>query len=243
MKFKSTDDKKMFLLEMSRIDLLPSVSVEWEPDRELVELFIQKRGELTKSVKDFRKSQNTKSQWRKHRHKIMRGIKNFHRSTKGKQFHRSLGKFIATRFTGDSPLAYYRDKENTQEESLTVFESLSTLKGISSLRTHLYIESEYFMPFSEYVEFLELSDEVLESSFIVEKKLLRYDTEIDEQEVDILGRVVTPRVLLDCLADVVLGPTNPILAEQFDKMTKTFEHKLDFGSTLFESMKDAWDDK
>lgn len=241
MKFKSTDDKKMFLLEMERIDLLSKVAVEWEPERALIELFIQKRGELTKSVKDFRKSQNAKAQWRKHRHKIMRGIKNFHKSTKGKQFHRSLGRFIATRFTGDSPLDYYKDKE-APSESLSVFESLETLKAISSLRTHVYIESEYFMPFSEYVEFLELSDEVLESSFAIERKLLRYDPKIDEADVDILGRVITPRVLVDCMMETI-GSSVPILDEQFDKMAKKFEERLDLGSSLYEAMTEAWDAK
>lgn len=239
MKFKSTDDKKMFLLEMSRIDLLDKVSVEWEPDKELIELFITKRGELTKTVKDFRKSQNAKQQWRKHRHKIMRGIKNFHKSTKGKQFHRSLGRFIATRFTGETPLDHYKDMKSSGE-SLSVFDSLETLKSISSLRTHIYIESEYFMPFSEYVEFLELSDEVLESSFVVEKKLLRYDAQIDEKEMDILGRVVTPGVLVDCLVIEVLGSANPIMPDRFAAMTTKFEDRINFGLPIYESLAEAW---
>lgn len=233
MKFKSTDDKKMFLLELSRIDLLSSVSVEWEPEKELIELFIQKRGELTKSVKDFRKSQNAKAQWRRHRHKIMRGIKNFHKSTKGKQFHRALGKFIATRFTGNSALT---DRETAKGESLSLIDSLDTLKAISSLRTHMYIEAEYFMPFSEYVEFLEFSDEVLESSFIVEKKLLRYDTKIDEQEIDILARVVEPKVLIDV---ILCGRTDIHTINVFDGIVKTYEEKLNLGSTAFESLKEA----
>ena len=245
MKFKSTDDMKMFLLEMSRMDLLTEVEVGWVPSNELVEFFISKRGELTKSIKDFRKSQNTKQQWRKQRYKIMRGIKNFHRSTKGKQFHRSLGRFIATRFSGQSPLDYYKDKKSAGE-SLSVFESLDTLKAISSLRTHVYIESEYFMPFSEYVEFLELSDEVLESSFVVEKKLLRYDFEIGEEEIDILGRVVTPSVLIDEVHKILVPPDKgypSVEAHVFNNGVKTYEEKLNLGWTLFESLEEAFGPK
>lgn len=235
MKFKNIDDKKMFLLEMSKIDMISQVCEEWEPTTELIELFIGKRGELTKSIKDFRRSQATKSQWRQHRHKIMRGIKNFHRSTKGKQFHRSLGRFIATRFTGQS--IFQKDPpERESDEALSVFDSLDTLKAISSLRTHIYIESEYFMPFSEYVEFLELSDELLESSFMVEKKLLRYDLVVDEKELDILARVITPAVMIDCLLQRTPGKVKP---EDFDRVVEVYEDKLNSGLSVFEALQEA----
>jgi hypothetical protein len=203
MKFSSLNDKKLFLMEVERIDLIDSVDEAWVPPQELMELFIQRRGSLIKGLKDFRKSQNTKSQWRRDRYKIMRGINRFHRSTKGKQFHRSMGRFLATRLTGGADSVSSKGiigatKENESILSLELFTSLSeTLKALSSMRTHIYIEADAYMPVSEYVEFLEFTEHVLDASFSIERSLLRFDQNFKEEDLDIVARATNPSVLVD----------------------------------------------
>lgn len=206
MKFRSIEDKKMFLLELEQIELLPEVSEDWKPTEDLMELFIKKRSTLVGGLKNFRQSQNAKQSWRHNRYKIMRGIKKFHGSTKGKQFHRSLGRFLATRFTGGS--LFKRDKPDEAHTGDIHLELVETLKSLASLRTHVYIEFEYFMPLSEHVEFLQFTDEVLESVLVMEKQLLRWDSEFSEENLDILARAVDEKILIDEIVRVKTSITN-----------------------------------
>lgn len=202
MKFKSHADKLFMLAEIDRFDLVETKqgNLEWEPEQELIDALIQKRTGLIKSVKDFSKSQAAKASWRKNRYKIMKGIRKFHKSTQGKQFHRRLGNFLATRMIG---IIKQSTQEKPKEENFSSSFITESLKSISSLRTHLYIESEYYMSFSEFSEFLDIFDEVVETSSKVEHKLIRHDFEIDEEDLDLLGRMVDPSVFCDELSKLI----------------------------------------
>jgi hypothetical protein len=220
MKFANDDDKRLFLLEIERFDLLPEVDAKWTPSADLVELFIQRRKGLINNLKDFRKSQNAKQAWRTNRYKMMKGIKKFHKSTKGKQMHRSLGRFLATRFTGDKEAISTKGiiAQGRESEALSLDQVLEVLKALSSLRTHIYIEAEYYMPISEYVEFLEFVEDVLEASFTMERNLLRFDDNHTEQDIDIIIRAIDEDILVDEIRKITKQP--------FDQCKTDFERLI-----------------
>lgn len=158
MKFKSILDKQKFLLEIERLDLLENLTEDWVPSKELLELLLKKRKDLVGKLKNFRKKQAGKENWRKNRYKLMKGIKAFHKSTKGKRFHRSLGTFLATRdFTNQS-----------------LVRRTESLKAISSLKTHLFIEGEYYKSLIDEVDFQETLETILPVINDVEKCLLEF---------------------------------------------------------------------
>jgi hypothetical protein len=111
---------------------------------------------------------------------MLKGIKRFHKSTAGKKFHRALERFIATR-------------ESLQECSHKIFyltEIADILKAVSSLKTHAFIELEFYHPLSEELEYRLLFEELLPVLDSVEKKLLSADFSVDESEQEILLRIV-----------------------------------------------------
>ena len=165
MKFQSVEDKKYFLLELGRVDLLGKVTEEWEPEEELVELFIKRRKKLLQRLKDFRKSQIQKANWRRERWKYLRGIRRFHRSTAGKRFHRALGRFIATR-------TFRVGKAGERSRTLSTFEAAEVLKALTSAKTHAYIELEYYMPLNEELDYLLFLEELVPAVERVEKWLI-----------------------------------------------------------------------
>lgn len=131
--------------------------------------FIKKRRERVKVLKDFRKSQNQKANWRKNRWKIMKGIKAFAKSTEGKKFHRKLGTFLATRDFG----------------GLRYNEALELIPIISSVLTHTFIELDYWRSFDEEVEYGVFSDEVLEECLGIMNKIKDFNSSV--QGVCLLG--------------------------------------------------------
>ena len=157
-KFKNEHDKSMFELEVGN-----------NPTEEMVESFIKSRKTLVKKLVDFRKSQDQKSSWRQNRFKLMKGIKKWHKSTLGKRFHRQLGRFIATRVSKNED-----------------FNRMETLKAITSLRTHLYIEGCYYRDLESDTDFNLLFEYSLPLLLSVEQKILEHvseDLTIDEAEL------------------------------------------------------------
>lgn len=180
MKFATVQDAKMFLLEIENFDELDNVTKELKPTPEMMELFIQKRKTLIPGLKDFRRRQNTRQQWRHERYKMLRGIKRFHKSTAGKRFHRALGRYVATR-------------ESLGESSSKVFyltEVADILKALSSLKTHAFIELEFYHPLSEELEYRLLFEELLPLIDSTEKKLLQGDFTLDENDEETLLRII-----------------------------------------------------
>lgn len=59
--------------------------------------FVKHRKMIVPMLKDFRKSQQTKHNWRTNKNSMLKGIKKWHSDPEGKKFHRQLGRFLATR--------------------------------------------------------------------------------------------------------------------------------------------------
>ncbi len=120
-------------------------------------------------VKDFRKSQNAKRAWRLNRREYMGAIKNWHKSTQGKKFHRQLATF--NQYKNDHYEGLAKDEE---------------LVAVMSMRTHLMIESRYFVPdYKEHVafnEFFYVADTILASAC---EKLLMSER-LDEDETNLI---------------------------------------------------------
>lgn len=185
MKFWNLDDKVSFLGEVGRIDLWETAPEELP--KELVEEFIKKRAVVVRRLKDFRKQQQTRSAWRKNRWKYMKGINKFHRTLRGKKFHRSIGRWLATR---------YMPRGEPNRESLELMKP-SALKGLSSLKTHFYIAQDYYRSLEEDVEFQEFFDYALPLLTSAESSLLEDSAqEFSDEEMEVLLRL-TDRVDLN----------------------------------------------
>lgn len=187
MKLRKPSDKYLLLTELNRLDLIDAKEIPQEIFLE----FIKARRGIVPRFKNFRKSQITKRSWRTHRWRYMKGIKKFHRSIAGKRFHRSLGRYLATRFT-----------KSRFKESLDFVQTLA-LKGLSSLRTHLHIEGGYFMTINERVEFELFADYAL--PLLQECENLIYnnaDHKLDEDQLELLLRLVEEKELLKCVAEM-----------------------------------------
>ena len=140
MKFLTDEDAKLFLIELGQFEKAKSATKEYKSLEEEIQSLVKKRDGLVSHLKDHRKSQNAKEQWRNNRHKMVKGIKTYHRSTEGKRFHRNLGNFLATRLSG-----VRKKNESTQTKS----ELFELLKSLTSARTHLFIELEFYHPIFE----------------------------------------------------------------------------------------------
>ena len=191
MKFATDQDAKLFLIEIERLDLVDSATKEFFPDEEMMSEFIKKRRTLIPGLKDFRRRQNTRQQWRHERYKMLKGIRRFHKSTAGKKFHRALGRFIATR-------------ESLSECSHKIFylsEIADILKSISSLKTHANIELEFYHPLSEELEYRLLFEELIPILDSIEKKLLSGDFTLEETEQEIMLRIIDENQIKKHLAE------------------------------------------
>lgn len=190
MKFATDQDAKMFCFEIERFDAASDADKNFKPDRDMIEIFLKKRRELIPGLKNFRKTQNTKQQWRGERYKMMRGIKRFHKSTAGKRFHRSLGRFLATR-------------ESLQENftSFYLTEVAEVLKAFSSLETHAYIELEYYHPLAEELEFRILFDELIPAISRIKNDLMSGRFMFEDSDEELLLRVIDHQDIFASMAE------------------------------------------
>ncbi len=187
LKFRDEKDRLALIIEAERPDLL-HVAVEDYPE-EVTEIFLKTQRQRAKKLVDFRQSQTTSKQWRQNRWKMMRGIKNFHKSVKGKQFHRALGRFLATRIFDSDRL-----------KSMTSLRA-EALKSVSSMRTHLYIESEYYMSIEEQIDFIIFLEYAIPTLSRVEIKLFEEDIdEINQEELELLIRLVENKEFIKGMA-------------------------------------------
>ena len=189
MKLRSAQDKYSLLTEINRLDLVDEESI---PD-DVFEVFIKQRRQRVNRLKNFRKSQNTKSAWRKNRFTYLTGIRKFHRSIKGKRLHRSMGRFLALRnFPTKRPA----------RESLERVKDL-VLKSSSSIRTHMYIEEGYYMSLDSQIELELLAEYILPILQGVEAKLYEdicYD--MNEEELECILRIIDEEELLKALTEI-----------------------------------------
>lgn len=174
MRLRSDVDKLALLSEIDRTDLLDT-----ELNSSIFEELVESRRSLVKKMKDFRKSQNQKANWRRNKWKYLKGIKKFHRSTDGKKFHRTLGRYLSTRIIENfSPNRF----ESTIDDILT---------AISSARTHLYIDLGYYKPLVEEVEYSELLEYYIPLLNSIELKLIESNVpSLTDEELEGLLRLI-----------------------------------------------------
>ena len=99
MKFKSPQDRELFLRELHEDEYSRlSFELDESPENTLdAQKYITiKRSNFATRLKDFRKSQTQKANWRAGKYKYLKGIREFARSVEGKQFHRRLSRYIVS---------------------------------------------------------------------------------------------------------------------------------------------------
>ena len=197
MKLRNPEDKAAFLVNINRVDLI-NEEISDENLGELMELFIKRRRPLVRKLVNFRRRQIQKGQWRKQRWKYLRGIRKWHRSVKAKRFHRAMGRYLATRI--------FRPKMTTlanRYESLDPLQD-EALKAISSIRTHMYIDLGYYQSIEEEADLFCLLEYAIPILNEVEIKLFQNsDTELTEDEMELLLRLVDENELCKSFSDVL----------------------------------------
>jgi hypothetical protein len=165
MKFKTEKDRLKFeLLDLNE------------------DIIRKKVGKFKNSLKvDRDKSRNAKNSWRRNKRELTKGIQKWHKSTKGKRFHKALGRFNALREFKESYLMHYyykwNDSEKIKEFNLTqdtfknktvdisYNEVIEALFSLNSIESHLILELRYYEPdFESLYEFIELVDDYFEFS-------------------------------------------------------------------------------
>lgn len=206
MKFRDKQDAQAFVIEVGQLDLISRVDAKHSPSDEMLELFLKSRRKLVPRLKNFRKSQMTKGQWRDKRFEMMKGIKTFHRSTEGKRFHRNLSRFIVSRDTFSSGLFKRESYDPHLLEDVSSF-----LKSLSSLKTHYYIEHEYYHPLEEEVDFLIFGEGFLPMIERVEKSILG-SGECTSEDIDFLIKLIEPKAIITEIAQYLSVPTDDVEA-------------------------------
>lgn len=229
MKLRTNGDRLHFLLDVNRIDLMESLSTDEEIPQEIFEIFIKRRRGLMKNLVNFRQKQITKREWRTGRWKFLRGIHKFHSSVRGKRMHRALGRFLATRI-----LRPHLKPLHKRYESLDPVQ-FEALKALSSYRTHMYIEGDYWQPLEEQADFFALLEYAIPLLNQIEVKIYNNaDVELNEDEMELLFRLIDDRELCKSIAEVAgLDPDKII---EYHKNTTTDLIKQDGASkddTLF----------
>ena len=200
MKFHSDKDAKLFLIEINMLDDVGSATRDLRPTDEMIGFLRQHRTGLTSGLKSFRRSQASKAMWRKHSAEIMRGIKAFHKSTEGKRFHRNLARFIVRKdFSG---YLTGRKLATSRNESLDTdfWEKAETIKAISSAKTHLFIEMEYYHGIYEQIGLEDLLLNHTHELNEIERKVLN-DQELSEDDISLLGLFCETASVVKALAD------------------------------------------
>jgi hypothetical protein len=155
-------------------------------EKELVEMektFLQTDSKFPSLYKNWLKSRRKSKDWKLGKWKFLKGIKRFHKSTKGKKFHRQLGRAVATKF--------FESLESTDEINKT-----EVLIGISSIKTHMLIEQLYEMPILEKLEydfFVEYSYPILTS---IEHKILN-NIQLNESETELISNLLDLNLKLE----------------------------------------------
>lgn len=197
MKLRTNDDRLHFLLDVNRIDLVESLSTGEDIPQELFEIFIRRRRGLMRNLVNFRRKQITKREWRTGRWKFLRGLHKFHSSIRGKRMHRALGRFLATRI-----FRQHLKPLNKRYESLDVVQ-FEALKALSSYRTHMYIEGDYWQPLEEEADLFSLLEYAIPLLNEIEVKLYNdADVELNEDEMELLLRLIDDRELCKSISEV-----------------------------------------
>jgi hypothetical protein len=221
MRFESLTDIHLFLTYIGRLDLVGNVSESFKPDDKMMELFIKRRTSVIPGLKNFRKSQIAKSQWRRNKYEMLKNMRKFHKSTAGKKFHRNLGNFLATRIFQSTKSTNGILKTGLQAESF-----LDTLKSLSSLRTNLYIFSENFQTVRDQVDYELYLEAILPSIFRIESGFCSGKPySIEPEDLDKLLYCIPENVILGCCATRDMD-TSKIDEDEFSELFTVFENQI-----------------
>lgn len=223
MKFLSVRDAQLFLVELEELSNLETVDETFQPTHEQIQSFIKRRKSILPGLKDFRRSQMAKQQWRSGRYNFMQGIKRFHSSTKGKKFHRQLGRFLSNRdfYTQDRMGSFIR----SASEGIEFQDVTETLKALSSCKTHLLIPYDYYMPLSDYVDYILFTEEFIGVINRLEENLLKFNFQLSEDDLEFFLRALDTKCVIYELAeryqlpcaslDENFGEINPLGPDSF----------------------------
>jgi len=232
-RFHSDCDKRLFLLEVGRVDLLDKVKGDsWEPSSDLVELFIKGRQSLIPKLKDFRRSQATKSAWRHHRPAFLKGIRTFHRSTAGKRFHRTLGRWLATRLQDRDKFGSIYSLRN---ESLE--QRVDLLRAITSIMNYAFQELEFYHDLYEELDYWEFLEELFPIAESIERKLFSGEDELTEEEIDVLARMVEDDEIVASVAEAIGRSREDVWNRLREVRSKSeSDEEIGWGLRLFQEM-------
>jgi len=135
-------------------------------------------------VKDRKKSRDAKNNWRRNKHKIKKGMKKWAKSTSGKRFHRSLGRFNAL-----------REKVEHVDNMVVLDQDMVTLAllSLSTIETHLLLELKYYEPdFTQLSDYYNIVDNFFEDSKVIRSELIdSYASgKISNESFEILTNIV-----------------------------------------------------
>lgn len=152
--------------------------------------FIKNRKKLIEPYKDFRKSKSAEKGWRSARYNHLKGIRDFAKSVEGKKFHRNLATFLVNREPG---------------HLLNRYESSELVSTLSSFRTHILLELNYYKPLSEEVEYFNAVEAMIKlvdgySAEILEKVYGYNEFELKEDLYDNIVRILEPAGVIHSFA-------------------------------------------
>jgi len=246
MRFTNDNEKKLFLMEIERTDMIDQVSEHFSPDEEMLDEFLKRRSSLISPLKNFRRSQRTKQQWRKDRYAMLKGIKRFHRSTTGKKFHRALGRFIATRLYDRDGFGLTKERakerQGANESYSDLHEVIEVLQGLSSLKTHAFVEMEFYHPLTEEIEYRMFMEELLPFLERLEKKLWLGSFDFTDEDEEFLCRVVSEKAICNSISlhekidFAIVENYWEEIKKDFAKKSYTEEH-TEYTKFLFKNLK------
>lgn len=192
------------------------------------------REPMLQGLIDFRQRQHATANWRKNRWKTMRGVKRWHKSMDGKRFHRALGTHLATRIVRDT-----RTKRPERPSILQRSEALEAspnqlLIALASLRTHLYLEREYYRPLLE--EELDVREFVAycipHLQRLEEKVFQNPSATFTADEHELLLRLIDRKALWKAFAEVYQC-TVPLVESTIRLCWKRLRQQLPYSSAYF----------
>lgn len=176
MKFKKAQDKEVFLRELKNYEYPTYLSIDEEVEKtfDAQNFITTKRKDFANRLKSFRRSQAQKSNWRSGRYKYLKGIREFSKSVEGKQFHRKLSRYLVGRgiLKGQRQEKTTLNTTNNEQLELTRYNLSDFLVALSSLRTHLLIETRYYQSLSDEVDYFVLLETLITKLNDVEKRVL-----------------------------------------------------------------------
>jgi hypothetical protein len=163
MKFKKTQDREVFLRELKSYDYPTYLSIDEEIEKSFdAQNFITtKRKDFANRLKSFRRSQAQKANWRTSRYKYLKGIREFAKSVEGKQFHRKLSRYLVGRGILKGQRQEKSNVVNNEQFELNRYSLPEFLVALSSLRTHLLIETRYYQSLSDEVDYFILLETLI----------------------------------------------------------------------------------